>query len=221
MIPRRVCHFDVETTGLNPEVNGLIQLAMIIEIDGEVVGEKEWKIKPFVNDRVDPKALEVNGINEYDLQAFQNPEEAILEVKKFLRQWVNPFNRDEKFTPCCYNAGFDTDFLRQWFVKGGDKYYGSWFTNYPLDPYAWVHLLVHLGLMPELPNRKLVTVCEHFSIPLGDDAHDAMADIKATRGLALRMQQLLVPPEAVDPSFDIPEELVDPDADEGATCAGA
>jgi DNA polymerase III epsilon subunit-like protein len=53
--------------------------------------------------------------------------------------------------------------------------------------------LVTCGVIDDdqLPNLKLGTVCDAFGIKLGDAAHDALADVVATRTLIRRMQDWL------------------------------
>ena len=54
-----------------------------------------------------------------------------------------------------------------------------------LDAYKVLEFaaIAHPGYLGQLADLKLTTVCAFFGIPLGDQAHDAMADIRATRTL--------------------------------------
>ena len=52
----KVCWIDTETTGLDPEENGLLQVAYIIEENGHIIAEDNLKIKPFEIDKIDEKA---------------------------------------------------------------------------------------------------------------------------------------------------------------------
>ena len=47
----KLIYLDTETTGFDPKVNGLLQLAGCIQIDAKVVEKFDWKMKP-VNDDV-------------------------------------------------------------------------------------------------------------------------------------------------------------------------
>ena len=53
----KIAYIDVETTGLDPKVNGIYQIGGIIEIDGEAVNEFGILMQPHEDDEVDPKAL--------------------------------------------------------------------------------------------------------------------------------------------------------------------
>ena len=96
--------------------------------------------------------------------------------------------------PVAYNGKFDMDFLKSWFEKvgqvtGKNNWFGSFFNYRLVDPLAIIYGMRYAGLMPELKNFKLVTVCEHFGIDLGEAAHDALADIQATKALLKRLYE--------------------------------
>ncbi len=55
-----------------------------------------------------------------------------------------------------------------------------------LDPQPILNLMDYMGRI-SLPNHRLQTACDHFGVKL-ENAHDALADITATRAL---MQRLL------------------------------
>jgi DNA polymerase III epsilon subunit-like protein len=173
---------DVETTGLDPKINGVIQIALIAEIDGEVQDEVTWKVKPYPTDKVEEKALQVSGVTSDELATFADPKDILGAMRIFLGKFVEQYDRTDKFTPVGYNVRFDMDFLKAWFEKGGDKYFGSWFCWQSVDPLALCYWLRYTGKLI-LPDYKLTTVCEHFGVALGDAAHDALADIRATREL--------------------------------------
>lgn len=176
----KLFYFDVETTGLNAYKNGIIQLACIVEIDGEVRCEKTWDIKTFPQDIIDDKALEINGKGRDDIYSFMHPEQAYGEIIACMTEFVDKFNRNDKFYPAGYNVKFDLDFLSAFFRKNNDNYFGSWFKSTPLDPMYYLAVL-ELKNKIKLENYKLETVCDNFGIKV--DAHDALSDIKATREL--------------------------------------
>lgn len=181
-------YFDTETTGLDAAANGLIQLAMIIEIDGVVVEEVNLKLKPHPTDLINDEALAVNGITR---EMLENEEgrlscrEGYLELIKILSKYVSQYDRADKFTPIGYNVSFDMEVLRQFFLKNGDKYFGSWMWWNAADPLQLLRFLKYARKV-DLPDFKLSSVCAHFGIPI--DAHDALSDIKATRDLAILLR---------------------------------
>lgn len=182
MDSKKICYFDTETTGTDPVKNGLIQVAMIIEIDDEVVTEQSWNVHPHAGDVIEDRALEVNKIDRETLKTYPEPSAVHREIAMVLGNHVDKFDRTDKFTPAGYNVRFDVDFLRQFFIKAGDQYFGSFFNYHMVDPMPLLFWLKFNGAI-SLPDYKLGTVCDHFGIELGDSAHDAIADIRATRRL--------------------------------------
>lgn len=181
----KTCYVDVETAGTDPGRHALLQVAMIIDIDGEVIATKVWNLSPFETDQIDDQALVVNKIDRGQLFSADriDPRNAFTDISAFLGEQVDKFDKTDKLTFAAYNARFDNDFLRQFWLKCGDKYFGSWFSNQIVDPLQVVYFLRWLGQIPPLPDYKLGTVCANFGISI-ENAHDALADIKATRALA-------------------------------------
>lgn len=181
--------FDVETTGVDPKINAIIQLACIVEFDGQVFTEFEMKMAPWPTAIIELDALETNGKTTEEIMDYQPPGEAFLDLKNKLSHMVNSFDKEDKFVLAGFNVGFDENFLRAMFIREHDKYFGSRFFNCPLDVRSFLaEHIYETGL--RLPNYKLVTVCEHFGIPI--DAHDAMSDVKATRALYRKLKTLQV-----------------------------
>ena len=171
---------DVETTGLDPSKYGLIQVAGIVEIDGEEVERFNYPIKPFRGDLINEKALEVNRITRDKLELFPEPATVYAKMMSTLEKYCSKFDRTDKFFFVGYNATFDDNFLRAFWQKNKDKYYGSFFWWPPID----VAVLAASALMSDrasFSDFKLVTVATKLGIEFAGDAHDAMADIEVTR----------------------------------------
>lgn len=189
MISRKTLYHDTETTGTDPAYHGMIQLACLVDVDGEVIDENNWHIKPFKGDLLNKEAAEVTGISREDLDGFSEPEDVYREIVGFFSKHVDKYDRTDKFYPAGYNVRFDMGFLKRFFEKNGDKYFGSWFNGKYIDPLPRLHWMDWSGKI-SLPDYKLVTVCNQFGIELGDSAHDALADIRATRKLVLKLLNL-------------------------------
>lgn len=181
----KALYFDVETTGTDPVKHDIIQLAMLVETDGLIVGELELKIQPHNYDTIEQAALDVHGITIEEMRTFLQPQEALKQLLAFWGKFINKFDKKDKFTPIGYNGRFDLDFLNQFFLKCGDKYFGSWQNWRLVDPLAIIYFLVYLGKM-KLPDYKLATLCQHYNIEL--QAHDALSDIRATRELLSKLR---------------------------------
>lgn len=172
---QKIMYFDVETTGLDPEKNDIIQLAYILEEDGVEKFEGNLKMQPLNWGEISEKALEVNGVTRSQLKEYPMPQKAhaffMDDLQAFGAKWV---------IPCGYNVNFDIGFLKAWFKKMGFSGYGSMFTYKPIDPYQVIILLD--SIKPYyLKNHKLETMARYYGIEL--QAHDAMSDIRATKKL--------------------------------------
>jgi DNA polymerase-3 subunit epsilon len=180
---RKFLWLDCETTGLDPKINDIHQIAGQMVIDGITVDEFDLKFQPNNWDTVQPEALAVSGLTIDDLRArTMTSKAAYKELNTRMCKRVNKYDNTDKFVFCAYNANFDAQFTNEWFNKHGNKYFfglchgGAYFD--PLN----LALLVEMkaGKKLFMPNRKLATVAAYYGVVL-DNAHDALADIRATR----------------------------------------
>lgn len=173
---------DTETTGVNPKKNGILEIGIIIEIDNTC--EKHLiECSPCEGDVIDKKALQVNHILEKDIFKRTPPKIAYFELINILSKHVDRYNPQDKFFFFAYNAPFDFNFLRSWFFKNDDKYFGSWFFNPAID----VAVLAALYLRDERPrmfNFKQITVAPTLGIEVDKDkAHGAMYDTEIMKAI--------------------------------------
>lgn len=184
----KIFYFDVETTGLFPWKHGIVQLAYVIEVDFEEKESGSCFVRPFDSDEIDPKALAVNGLTKQQLDGFPEPTTFFSgTLLPLLAKYVDKYDKNDKFCPAGFNTQFDVDFLQSFFKKNGDKYYGSWFNYDIIDPLQALRFFQPSEeWIQKLPDKKLGTVAKHFGINL-DNAHEALADIQATRELVHRL----------------------------------
>lgn len=181
-------YIDVETGGLNPQKSALLQIGCILEIDGEIEEELTYNIQPHLKDELDPKALAVNGLTKETIDTFARPMDSYTAFTSCMGEYVNKFDRKDKFHFIGYNSqAFDAPFIRAFFGKCKDKYYGSWFFHPTID----VMILAAHSLRKtrhELPNFKLGTVAKALGVDFDpEQLHDAMYDIKVTREVYRRL----------------------------------
>ena len=201
----KILYIDVETTGLDWNRHGLVQLAFIIEVDGQVVEQHQFKMLPFIEDHVDVRAMEVNGLYKSFtfgsaghtwkwLDDARPAVEVWRKVKAIWSKYIDKFNSQDKFIVAGYNCqAFDIPFLRKWIEKCEPEtkfsVAGSFLGHTCLDPLPIFQFWKASGhfTFNQLPNLKLATVCALLDVEL-DDAHDALSDIKATRIVIKRVQ---------------------------------
>ena len=180
----KVAYIDLETTGVNPYAHGIHQIAGIIEINGEVKEAFEFHSRPFLTDAVDAAALSVSGVNAEKLNEYPDPEFVYSEFTALLSQYVDKYNKKDKFYFVGYNSTFDYNFLREFFKKCGDNYFGSYFWNPPIDVFQLVNYRICFvdKKREAIPHMKLKNVAEYLGIDLSNvNLHNALDDIKLTR----------------------------------------
>lgn len=189
----KIFYLDLETTGVDHLVNGMIQLAYIVEIEGVVKKEGNIFIQPYHTDIIELEALLINNRTKEELfkEPFIEPHDAFIQIIDILRHYIDRYDKKDKFYLAGYNVGFDANFLSRFFVRNGYMYWGSYFHFPKLDPMSFILFLVKAGLMDmsKLPNFKLATLCDFFDIKI--DAHDALSDIRATKALIYKCLEII------------------------------
>lgn len=168
---------DTETTGLSAEKNGIISVACIADICGEVVEKFELEMRP--TGRVsDPQALKINGYTHAQIRRLTPWEEVLPEFIYRINMISRKHLPDQPFLLGGQNVVFDNRHIVSW-------------TEYCQAPEYWKFLVKQTGFVdtktvakkfPELTSRKLGDMCQHFGVRL-ENAHNALADIEATREL--------------------------------------
>jgi DNA polymerase-3 subunit epsilon len=181
-----LCFIDVETTGREHERHAVIQIAgTLAELcEGSVcpLSSFDFSVAPHRGAEILEDALKVNGRTQEEIMTYDPPEVVHKKFTRLLGQYCDKYNPKDKYKFVAYNADFDFRFMRSFFERVGDKYFGSWFWA---PPYC-VMQLANFGLMAgrrDLPNFKLGTVAEHTGVTATGRLHDASVDIALTRGL--------------------------------------
>lgn len=174
---------DTETTGVDFHKNGITQIAgMIYFLDKEYVKKAEFNfsVKPFDTDEITEKALEITKKTREEIMGYDPPLTVYNKLTSLLGEHCDKYNKQDKFFFVGYNSRFDYDFMRKFFEKCGDQYFGSYFFFPPIDVMnsAIQNMIKRRHI---LPNFKLGTVADHLGIKVEGDFHDAMKDIEITR----------------------------------------
>ena len=181
----KLFYLDVETTGLDAKKNGIWQLAGIVEIGGKEEDRINLKMRPWDMSGVknEDYALKMNNLTGDQLNELPASAGQFAEFLSFMRKYVSPFDKADKFIMVGYNVRFDNDFVRQWFIKHGNDDFGSWFHRHYYDIMS-VAMTYFRGNNIKPLNYKLETVGRFLGL-VGDDAnlHDAMYDIELTRAV--------------------------------------
>lgn len=194
----KLCFIDLETTGVDHKKNAIIQIAgMIYFLDKANFDSKylnrmikletfNFNLKPFDTDIIEDKALEVTKLTREEIFQYEDPKDVFFKLTNILNKRCDKYNRRDKFFFVAYNARFDCDFLRTFFEKNGDNYFGSYFFFPPVDV---VNAAIFNCIQDRhlLENFKLETVAKHFNVfDDNGEFHDAMKDIRVTKNLFIK-----------------------------------
>ena len=165
---------DLETTGLDPKKDTIIELAAIYDdasFHAYCLPNKKPDNFEFIYNLtgITWEFLEKNGISENELYRKFN---------EWICKRIDRYDKTDKAVLSGYGARFDMDFVRELFNRNNDKYFGSFFFSLPMDVQSFVANALCNGTIHILENLKLQTVCKYFKIEF--DAHSAIADINAT-----------------------------------------
>ena len=205
MPAQKLLFVDVETTGTDPFRHGLIQVSGCVQIGDQVKEEFDYFVRPYSEDLIEDEALKVTGIDrrqllppthpdilKIDRQEFLDPQDVYARLSVMFGQYVDKFNRSDKFQLIGYNAhSFDMPFLRRFWEKNGDRFFGSWFWFPCLDV-----MLVWAQILQEdrssMSNFKLATVARHCGLEVDDGRlHDSGYDIELTRKLWVKARKVI------------------------------
>ncbi len=184
----KICWLDTETTGLSAYKNDVIQIGMLIEIDGVIRAEHLFHCQPHDPSGVSEEALEVHGMGMEELMSFPKPNNVFCKFKLVMDEWIDCYNKKDKFIMAGYNVGFDFNMMQQWWKKAGGEFWGSYFEYKQFDVYPLAFLYANKYNW-DVPNHKLETMPPFLGIPL--QAHDALGDIKATREVYKKLEGAL------------------------------
>ena len=155
-----VVALDIETTGLSPFYDEIVEVGAVRLQGGKVVEEWTSFIRP--TREIPPKVQELTGITP-EMVAGAEPAQAVLE-----RFWAWVGDRPL----VAHNASFDLAFLRIW----TERLLGRPVVQ-PVVDTLWLARAV----LPRLKSHNLATVGAHLKVPL-DQHHRALSDAR-TAGL--------------------------------------
>ena len=190
---RTLFFFDTETTGLDPNRHGIVQIAWIIEKPGFPLIERCFDVKLDDNVDINLKALEVNGFTLERLKKGQPKELVLSELHSDLNETMKG---GYEIIPCGQNVKFDVDFLMAMIQKTDHKYEINFGDRSklqlrkPVCTLLMAHFLSFHGKL-NLPNYKNVTMAKHFGVPL-PNAHDALGDVHATKQVYHCLEAMLL-----------------------------
>lgn len=175
----KIMWLDVETTGLNKEKCDIIQLSGIIVIDGEEKERFNFHCQPINYENIEPTSFEKTGMSIEKLKELPLPQEVYMQFIALLDKYIDKYNKDDKFFLAGQNVRFDLDFLKLFFEKMGNKYFGSYFYYHVID-LMYFAIILHTSGLINLNSFKLENIAKYLNIEY-NNLHDSMDDIDLTR----------------------------------------
>lgn len=174
---------DIETTGLNPKTEKIIEVGAVKVRQGKVVARFERLVSP--GRALEERITRLTGITDAMLQDAPLPEEVIPRLLAFIGE------------DCIlgHSVLFDYSFVKKAAV------------NLQLVEYPFFHavgidtLKIARCLLPELESRSLPFLCQYYQIP--HTAHRAVEDAQATVLLYDKLMESFPDKEAVFQSFPL------------------
>lgn len=167
---------DTETTGVSQSQHEIWQIAALVYIGGKKVDSYELKINP-----VGEWNSYARDMCKVDLSEEVSPAEGFHNFVDFLKSHVNPFDRKDKYHFYAYNSPFDEGFVRSFFKRHDNNYYGSFF---------WTPSICIMKMAGEylreqrkhMPNFRQGTVARILGIDVDEEKlHDALYDAELAK----------------------------------------
>lgn len=183
LIPEKILHLDLETTGRHWWEHGIHQVAGIIEIDGKEVFEFDYKVRPHPTSIYDKRALDLGKLTKLDLYQYDRSDIVFPQVLANISQYVDVQDPKDKFFISGYNvAYFDIPFFQRWFFLHNWPF-ENLFHNAPLDTMA-LAAEYYIGTGERPSSFSLASVANHLGIHVEkSQLHDAKYDIRLSKEL--------------------------------------
>lgn len=178
---------DLETTGLNPKRDRIIEIGAICVEQGEITGEFSTYVNP--GRKLEERITALTGIRNEDLEDAPELDEIFPELLEFLGDLPLLGHR----------ILFDYSFLKKAAVD----------RKLTFERSAVDTLQIARKYLPDLPHRNLEYLCRYYEIP--HHAHRALEDAKATDQLFRKLTELFYEDEntgqAVKNNLFVPQPL--------------
>jgi DNA polymerase-3 subunit alpha len=189
---------DVETTGLYPEKNDIVQLACIPVINGVAYDSFNEFCQPVNWNNIDDGAVRAHGITVERMKTFQSPSALLDNFISYLRSFK------KKFVIAGYNVGFDKRFVSSFFTRHGRA--NEFFELFELQVHDTYTRAQKVKTLLKTENLKLATLAKHFDIQI--NAHEALSDISATIQVDRKIGDLLGEEAFVEEKIVLQEEVI-------------
>lgn len=177
-------YIDTETTGLDTATCSIWQLSGYISDTATGVSDSfDYKMRPYRNETISKEAAAKTGATQEELDSYPSQSEVFSSFTALLGKYVDLEDWNQRVTPVGYNVSFDLDFLRAWFTFNNSATLFSRNIYFPGIDVMYLAAYYLLGERSKMRNFQLSTVYEKLTGKSLANAHNAMADIDATKEL--------------------------------------
>lgn len=183
----KILWLDLETTGTNEQVHGIVEIACILEINGKEVDSFHSYIRPREGTEYDPIAMTVNRHAIADLEEFPPEAEVFQAFLAKLDSWVDRYNKRDKLFIAGFNCEFDLRHTEALFLRNKEQWFGSYFWRDVIDLRSIASYVLR-DHRPDMLDGKLMSVAGQLLTKQqmlealgGGEAHGADVDIRVTK----------------------------------------
>lgn len=169
-LPKDYCVVDLETTGLDPEFNEIIEMAAIRVRNGQIVDTFSVLVKP--NEELDEFIQKLTGITNGMLANAENIEVVLPEFLNFLGDDIL----------IGHNINFDVNFIYDNIQR---------LKNVPFSSDYVDTMRISRHVLPEMKHHRLKDLVEKFGI-IHEQEHRALSDCRATFEVLNNLQKLIL-----------------------------
>lgn len=168
--PDSYCVIDIETTGLSPAYDSIIEISAIKVCSGNIVDTFSSLVQPFStsDEYVDDFITELTGITNEMLSSAPKEKEVIPKFKEFIGSSIL----------IGHNVHFDINFLYDSFET---------YLDIPLENDFVDTMRIARRLHNELPHHRLSDIAELYGIEYSN-AHRAMKDCEITNSCYIQLK---------------------------------
>lgn len=171
---------DLETTGLNPKQDKIIEIGAIKVEEGKITDTFSQLLNP--GRKLEERIVELTGITDRDLEGKPYVEDVFPKLMDFLGD----------YPLLGHSVLFDFSFLKKAAVN----------QKLTFEKQALDTLKIARKFLADLEHRSLDYLCEYYGIP--HHAHRALADAEATHMLYLRLAEAFYKEEE---ALFVPQQL--------------
>lgn len=169
MFPRKLLVLDVETTGLLPGRDTIIEIGACLLSEHDLVEKATFHSRVYTTSAISASALAAHGMSLADLKRAP-------EITEVVRKFSAFAPKDAII--CGHNVGFDVAFLHAAYDQVGIAYD---FDYHILD--VWSIAFFVLGSRAvQLPKYNLTSLCSLFGIAR-NQKHNALQDARASAAI--------------------------------------